>query len=204
MTEYPNGVMIVYQDGVSLVWRSKFEEQLKTKLPQATTLYPHDIPQEGEDAVFTIAHQLIKNKNITNIVLLSIDTRMNWLPFLKELCKTVNQPDCKHFADHHLSFVIMSRKPEKVVQSVKNTMEDFSGDKSTEWMEIIHSFRPKDDPGDAIQEISTKIRKTKDPIGKGSLINFLVQSNCYLEQNHDPTMPIEARVLSDVRPYKAD
>ena len=147
MTEYPNGVMIVYQDGVKPGWRSTFEEQLKTKLPEATTLYPHDIPPEWEDVVFTIAHQLIKNKNITNIVLLSIDPRMNWLPFLKELCKTVNQPDCKHFADNHLSFVIMTKKPEESqVQNVKNTVEAFSGDKKTNWKKIIHSFQPKDDP----------------------------------------------------------
>ena len=100
MTEYPNGVMIVYQDGVRKGWISKFEDQLKTELPQAS-LYQHSIPQEWEGEVSTIAHQLLDNKSITNlIVLLPSNPRTEWMvPFLRELCQTVKQPDCKHFAD---------------------------------------------------------------------------------------------------------
>ena len=112
-------------------------------------------------------------------VLLHSNPRTNWLvPFLEHLCKKANQPDYKHFADHHLSFLVMSKKPKlSQVQNVKTIVEEFSADKTTNWERIIHSCQPNADASGAIEELCRKIAGTNEPIAK-SLIFSVTINQC--------------------------
>ena len=97
--------MIVYQNGIEEHVRTKLKEKLEAELPQITSHQHHyPLPMEWEGVIPEIACQL-RYKKVTNLIVILRDnpSELGWLvPFLKELCKIVNQADCRQFADHHL------------------------------------------------------------------------------------------------------